>query len=343
MLKVGIIGNGGIMRAHLSAYERLAKEGIVEIVAFCDIRPERLEKECLGVFTEARTYTSLDEMLEAEKGKVDFFDSCVPTYRHAEIAIKTMEAGYDIMSEKPMARTVKEAESMVEASKRTGQRLMIAYCNRFNLAAQTIKEVIDSGELGKPLSAHFQRHGGGLDTLYGRKPFGANDWFKDFALSGSGALDMHVHDLDVIRGMFGMPKAVTMAGVNRMTRGGGYDMETTTLIYDDMFVNSNCDWCIPANKFDSRGIRVNFERGYMFQDRTADRAVFLKVYEDGTVVDLADKNVFDAYYEEIKYFAGKIAAGEELDYNRPEESVDSIKIALAAIESADKGGEKIEL
>ena len=54
------------------------------------------------------------------------------------------------------------------------------------------------------------------------------------------------------------------------------------------------------------------------------------------------KKSFDPYYEEIKYFAGKIAAGEELDYNRPEESVDSIRMALAAIESADKGGEKIE-
>lgn len=66
MLKVGVVGNGVIMGSHLSAYKRLYEEGIAEIVAFCDVRPERLEKECLGIFTEARTYTDADEMLKAE-------------------------------------------------------------------------------------------------------------------------------------------------------------------------------------------------------------------------------------------------------------------------------------
>ena len=71
--------------------------------------------------------------------------------------------------------------------------------------------------------------------------------------------------------------------------------------------------------------------------------------EDGPVVDNFQKETGikvqidmvpqETYVQEI---AGKIAAGEELDYNRPEESVDSIRMALAAIESADKGGEKIE-
>jgi len=165
MIKAGIIGNGGIARSHLRGYSRLFEEGEVEVVAFCDFRPERLEDEFLNVFTNARKYTDIDEMLKAEQGKLDYIDICLPTYLHAEIAIKAMEAGYDVMSEKPMARTVEQAESMVEASKRTGKRLMIAYCNRFNLAAQTIKEIIDSGEFGKPVSAQFQRHGGTYDIL----------------------------------------------------------------------------------------------------------------------------------------------------------------------------------
>ncbi|MBE7026840.1 MAG: Gfo/Idh/MocA family oxidoreductase [Ruminococcaceae bacterium] len=341
MIKAGIIGNGGIARSHLRGYSRLFEEGEVEVVAFCDFRPERLEDEFLNVFTNARKYTDIDEMLKAEQGKLDYIDICLPTYLHAEIAIKAMEAGYDVMSEKPMARTVEQAESMVEASKRTGKRLMIAYCNRFNLAAQTIKEIIDSGEFGKPVSAQFQRHGGTYDILRNGKSFGFNDWFRNYELSGSGALDMHVHDIDVIRGMFGMPKAVTMVGKNMGITDGGYDTEVATYIYDDMFVLSSCDWYVPSNKFDMRGIRVNFERGYVFQDRSPGREVFMKVAEDGTVTDLAEKNVFDPFYHEIKYFAGKIKAGEELDYNRPEESVDSIRMALAAIESADKGGEKI--
>ena len=69
MLKVGLVGNGIIAASHLSAYKRLYEEGVVEVVAFCDIRPERLEKEKLSIFTEARTYSCIDDMLEAEQGE----------------------------------------------------------------------------------------------------------------------------------------------------------------------------------------------------------------------------------------------------------------------------------
>ena len=116
MLNVGIIGNGSIAGAHKAAYKRLQEQGLVQVAAFCDVRPDRLEGESMDVFTDARTYTDAAEMLKSETGKLDYVDICVPTYLHAEIAIAAMEAGFDVLSEKPMARTVEQAERMVEAS-----------------------------------------------------------------------------------------------------------------------------------------------------------------------------------------------------------------------------------
>ncbi len=339
MLKVGLVGNGSISAVHREAYERLFKSNEAELVAICDIRPERLEAEFRNGFDNARLYTDFDEMIKAEAGNLDYIDICTPTFLHSEMAIKAMKAGFNVLSEKPMARTVEQAEQMVEAAKETGKTLMIAYCNRFNEGAMEIKKIIDSKKYGRVISADFRREGGSDADM------GWMNWFRDYELSGSAVLDYQVHDVDMIRWMFGMPKSVSMLGGNFNTKGGGYDIMSANFAYDNgMFVNSVCNWCVDNNRFNTRTIRVNFENGYVYLERSKlkERHVFVAVSRDDELIDLSEKNVFDAYYEEIKYFCSVLRDGKKLDYNVPEESVDSIKIVMAELESADKGGEKID-
>lgn len=338
MLKVGIIGNGEISNNHRRGYQRLFESGEIELVAICDIRPERLEKEFRSGFDNARLYTDVDEMFRAEAGKLDFVDICVPTFLHAEISNKAMQAGFDVLCEKPMARTVEQAESMIKTSKETGKRLMIAYCNRFNAGAMEVKKIIDSKKYGRVISADFRREGGSDDGA------GWNNWFRDFNLSGSAVLDLQIHDVDMIRWMFGVPNAVSMVGGNFTTNGGGYDIMSANFMYDDnMFVNSTCNWYVCNNRFNVRVIRVNFEQGYVYLERTPGRETFIEVPRHGEAIDLAEKNIFDPYYEEIKYFGNIIREGKQVDYNIPEESIDSVKMVMAELESADKNGERIAL
>ena len=332
MLKVGLIGNGMIAKSHWGGYKRLFESGEAQVVAVCDVRTE-----CLEGLGDVRTYTDADEMLKAEAGKLDFVDICVPTYLHAEIAIKALEAGFHVLSEKPMARTVEQAERMIEAAKRTGKLLMIAYCNRFYVGAREIKKMIDSKEFGEVRSAEFRREGGD------ENPFGWNNWFRDGDLSGGAILDLHIHDVDMIRWMFGMPKAVTASAASYITRNG-YDAVSANFIYDNnVFVNATCDWTIAHDKFNTRCIRVNFAKGYVFVDRTDGRTAFVKVARSGEVTDMTENLKFDAYYEEIKYFASCVREGKKLDYNLPSESIDSVRIVMAEMESADRNGEKIVL
>ena len=100
MLKVGIIGLGNIgVDAHLAAYEKIAKEnGPVEVVAVCDEVQARLD-EVREKGHSFREYHTIDEMLEAEKGKLDYVDICLPTYLHSPIAIKAMEKGFKLEEE----------------------------------------------------------------------------------------------------------------------------------------------------------------------------------------------------------------------------------------------------
>jgi len=329
MFKIGLVGNGSIARCHLSAYERLFKEGKAEVVAFCDIRPERLNKEFLYCFTEARTYESIDEMLEKEAGKLDYIDVCTPTYLHSEHAIKAMKAGFNCLSEKPMARNVQQAEEMIKVSEETGKTLMIAHCCRFHPAAYEVKRIIDSGELGRLLSAEFKREGGSDD---------GSDWFREYELSGGVTLDYHIHDVDLTRWLLGVPKAVSATGVNVYSRGGGSDIVNANFIYDNMFVNLNANWELRKNRFNVRMMRFNFEKGYVYIERGSERNIAVTVLKDGTETEFSEKLPLDGYFEEIKYFIDCLENGKKTEFNPLEQSLDDVKIVMAEIESVDNGG-----
>ena len=332
MLKIGLLGKGGISTSHLKAYNQLNEEtnGVV-IAACCDIR-----EEVLTDLPDSRLYTDVDEFLEKEQGQLDYIDICLPTYMHKDVSVKAMRMGYNVLCEKPMALNYKECQEMCRVAKETGKKFMIAHCSRFMGASMLIKEYIENCELGKPYSAEFHRQGGSLDEM------GYNNWFRDVKLSGGAMLDLHVHDVDMIYGMFGMPKAVSAAAKNRID-GAGWDAMSINYMYDDMFVSAICDWTIYQNKFDSRTIRVNFEKGYIFVDRTADRNAFLKVDIDGNVEDLWEKVDANVYYTEIKYYIDCLTNNKPVDYCLPEDSAKAIRIVQAEMKSADLKGEKVEL
>jgi UDP-N-acetylglucosamine 3-dehydrogenase len=93
MLKVALVGVGGISGAHIPAWESMDD---AELVAICDIRPERMEN-----YPDKRHYTDFDEMLEKED--VDILDICLPTFLHADFAVKAMEKGINVICEKPIS------------------------------------------------------------------------------------------------------------------------------------------------------------------------------------------------------------------------------------------------
>ena len=93
MLKVALVGVGGISGAHIPAWEERKD---AELTAICDIRPERMER-----YPQKRHYTDFDEMLEKEE--IDILDICLPTYLHADFSVKAMERGINVICEKPIS------------------------------------------------------------------------------------------------------------------------------------------------------------------------------------------------------------------------------------------------
>ena len=186
-LKVGMIGVGGIANGkHLPA---LSKLDAVKLVAFCDIVKDRADAgaEKYGI-KGAKVYTDYRKMLEAEK--LDVVNICTPNISHAEITVAALKAGCHVMCEKPMAKTSEGARKMVEAARRTGKKLTIAYQNRFRTDSQYLKKFCEQGGLGEIYfaKAHALR----------RRAVPTWGVFLDEEAQGGGPLiDIGTHSLDL--------------------------------------------------------------------------------------------------------------------------------------------------
>lgn len=145
-VKVGIIGCGGIAnQKHFPALSGAADR--VDIVAFCDLIPERAEESAKKYGAPgAKTYIDYRELLADPD--IEIVHVLTPNVSHCEITVAALEAGKHVMCEKPMAATAKDAEKMMAAHKQSGKLLTIGYQNRYRPDSMALKKLCDDGELG---------------------------------------------------------------------------------------------------------------------------------------------------------------------------------------------------
>ena len=300
MLKVGLCGVGGISGAHIPAWEAMED---AELVALCDVRPGQMEK-----YPGKRRHTDVDEMLAKEQ--LDILDICLPTYLHAEVALRAMERGIHVLCEKPISLHREDVARLYEAAKRNNVRFMVAQVLRFWPEYVALKEIYDSGRYGKLLS--------GCMTRLGQCPKWSWDgWMKDEARSGLVPFDLHIHDLDFMVYAFGRPKRAIPFRARRPEQ----DVLTVVYDYGDFYIGSEAAWYAADYPF-TAGFRFQFERALVVLDGT------LRIYaadgvtgmEAGTGetggIHLPQTN---AYANEIRYFADCVKAGRDAEIVRPEE------------------------
>ncbi len=144
-LRIGIIGCGGI--ANQKHMPSLKKQANAEMVAFCDIIPERAEKAAkeYGV-AGAKAYTDYREL--REDTSIDVVHVCTPNRSHSFITVDALESGKHVMCEKPMAINSAEAKKMLDAAKRTGKKLTVGYQSRHRADSLYLKKEAEDGTFG---------------------------------------------------------------------------------------------------------------------------------------------------------------------------------------------------
>jgi predicted dehydrogenase len=151
--------------------------------------------------TNVAAYADVDELL-ADK-RIDLVDIALPTYLHADVAIRALRAGKHVLCEKPMALRLSDCRRMVAAANKAKRLLFIAHVLPFFREYEWALKVINSGKYGRVIGGAFHR-------VIVDPPWAKNFWSADHI--GGPMLDLHVHDAHFIRLLFGMPAAVTTQG-----------------------------------------------------------------------------------------------------------------------------------
>jgi predicted dehydrogenase len=202
-IRVGIVGAGSIAQSgHIPGYR---KAGAL-VAAIADADRERAAQVAADLPGDERgaprVYDRMDVMLAEES--LDAVSICTPNVSHASLAVKALEAGVDVLLEKPMSVDVGGAEAVVAAEAASGHRVLVGMTHRFRQDVEALHRVLASGALGRVYHAHAR--------LIARRGI-PRGWFRDRALAGGGALwDTGVHVLDLVWFLLGWPEPAEILG-----------------------------------------------------------------------------------------------------------------------------------
>ena len=176
ILKTAVIGVGSLGRHHARNHAELEGEGKIEFVCVCDASRETAEK--IAAENDCAFFTDWTDLLD----KVDAVCIATPTETHSEIACAFLEKGIHVLVEKPIARTLAEADLMIAAAEKSGAKLMVGQLERFNPAMVALRQHVT-----KPL--YFEIH--------------RVSPFPNRSLDVDVVLDVMIHDLDAIQWLVG--------------------------------------------------------------------------------------------------------------------------------------------
>lgn len=190
MVRVGIIGTGttiGISASHAKAYQKCAD---AKITAVYDVLPDYGQRfiEKMGL-TEAVNCSSVEELLSL----VDAVSICTPNFTHVDLAIRAMQAGKHVLVEKPLAPTAAECDDVIRCAEETGRVAMIGLCYREYPGLVYLKQLVDSGALGRIFFVRQEQGGNRIAN-----PDVKLEWRMKKETSGPGALaDFGSHMMDI--------------------------------------------------------------------------------------------------------------------------------------------------
>lgn len=348
-LRVGFIGTGGISATHLEGYRYLPE---FEIVASCDIKPERNAWFVRQPGMEnVRTYLDYNEMLKKEK--LDVVDVCTPNGVHAPAAIAALKAGCHVMVEKPMAMNPEECAKMCATAQKAGKILGVGFQFRYNSSTQMCRRAFDAGLLGDVLVVKVQA----------MRRRGVPNWgvFGQKALQGGGPMiDIGVHMIECSHYAVGQPVPVAATGMtwtflgdkpsNVVNRWPNWDYKTYTVedlcvgqvrFANGMLMQIESAFCshIEENEYMNWQV-MGTKGGFDFKSAT--------LYHDlaGTMVNskagylpVQDDTYAAMFRRKLQAFGNAIRLGTPLTANG-EEGLTVQKIIDGLYSSAEQGGKE---
>lgn len=195
-MKYALIGCGRIATNHMKA----ALNNDLEIVAVCDVIPEKMEellsKHDINNDTSIRRYEDYKKMIEDIKPEL--VSIATESGIHAEIALYCIEKGVNLIIEKPMAMSIEDADKIIELSEAKGVKVSACHQNRFNVAIQQLRKAIEAGRFGKLSHGSIHVRWNRNEGYYTQAP-----WRGTWAQDGGALMNQCIHGIDLLRWMMG--------------------------------------------------------------------------------------------------------------------------------------------
>ncbi len=200
-LRIAIVGTGHRAWAHIQVLKALPD---FEIVALADITPANLDKAASLAGGKPATYSDYKKMLE-ERHDLDGVIVITPNFLHAEVAVAALSHGINVLSEKPMATKVEDANRMIAAAEKSGKILQIGLQNRFNPLYVKMNELVRAGEIGDVKFVTGSIYRGDWYKLSWKYPDPktqtSTNWRMLTHTAGSSLMEDGIHEIDVLHGM----------------------------------------------------------------------------------------------------------------------------------------------
>ena len=194
--KVALVGCGRISKNHFDALRKI--DGLT-ISAVCDIVPERAEGN--GAHEGVPAFTSYEEMLQ--RAECDIVTVCTPSGLHAAQGALAARAGKHVITEKPMAITLGQADDLVKACDDAGVFLFVVKQNRLNPPIQLLRRAVDKGRFGRIFLANT--------TVRWQRPqeyYDAAPWRGTWEFDGGAIMNQASHYVDLVQWLVGPVESV---------------------------------------------------------------------------------------------------------------------------------------
>ncbi len=324
-LKVGIIGGGGIVRAHLPQLQK--RSDAVELVALTDVNPEAAKKtaEDFGI---PRHTTDYKEWLD----DVDAVVIGIPTHLHAKIGVDCANAGKHIFMEKPFTRTREQADELLAAAEKNGIQLQVGFVRRFDDEWLGWRELIQQEKIGRPVS--WRNVSGGFGP--------ANLWFNIDEQGGGPFLDGCIHNIDFALYTFG-PAEWAFANLRSMRDvNTAFDTGTATVRFqsgDEMMLAWS--WGLPEGSSSSHVFDFLGPKGTLLYSNAKGgdfepNNFVLDYGQEKEAVPYPSGALHDGFNKQMDEFI-EVASGRATPRAGGREGSESLDLALAILESARTG------
>lgn len=303
---VGVIGVGAMGYNHVRIYSELENANLLAISDMVRGTLDNVSKEFNTV-----GYVDYDNILQIDD--IEAVNICVPTVFHHDVVMSAIEAGKNVLVEKPVASHINEAKEMIEAAKDAGVILATGHVERFNPAVRVAKKLLDDGEIGEVVTANAKRLG----------PYPPR--IRDVGV----ATDLAIHDIDIFNYLFESKAEMVFANMSSNLKNCEFEdhAEIMTKYENGALSILETNWLTPYKK---RQLNITGVDGIISVDYGSQKVTLYK--ENNHVEEVKVENK-EPLKEELRSFVNAVQENKEAEVTG-KDGYEALKIVEAAMKSS---------